>query len=66
MPSKTYTQSFNRKSKNVFTKCDELTRLDGTKTVLLIRRKNPIYIYQSKEFWLSQEDIIGLIVPFGT
>jgi hypothetical protein len=66
MPSTPQTQSFNRKPKVVFTKCDELTRLDGTETTLLIRRKNQICIYQSKEFWLSQEDVVGLTVPFGT
>ena len=60
MPSTPQIQSFNRKSLTVFTKCDELARLDGTEVAVFIRRKNQISFYQSHEFWLSREDIVGL------
>ena len=64
MPSTPQTQSFNRKSLTVFTKCDDLAKLDGTEVALLTRKKTKISIYQSNDFWFSQEDIVDLNYAF--
>ena len=66
MPSTPQTQSFNRKSITLFTKCDELAKIDGTEVFLLIRRRSKISIYQTDGFWLSQDDIVGFSPPFET
>ena len=61
MPSTPQTQSFNRKSLTVFTKCDELAKLEGIEVTIFMRRKNQISIYQSHDFWLSKDDIVSII-----
>ena len=44
----------------LFTKCDDLAKLDNIEIALIIRRKNQIFLYQTNDFWLSQEDIVRL------
>ena len=64
MPSTPQTQSSNKKSITLFTKCDKLAKIDGTEVVLLIRRRSKIEIYQTDGFWLSQDDIVGFSHAF--